>query len=221
VTPGKPGRRAPGPASDPRSRPVASPNATWQSLPAATGATARRRTASVVSAMSPPWCPRPPPGSRSGRAVPAHVPRHDRRIPADQNADFLIQQAFRESAGDLFAFRQRQHHAHGGHPVPPNHQDQMLRPPESAPAWRRNPTSAPSRRPRTCLLGRQRKRRAPRLREGTPKRTMSIDTARDSSVVLVVLGHQVMRRRICYTADSAHRISRRTPTTRAVRGQRA
>ncbi|MFY1616381.1 hypothetical protein [Micromonospora sp. WMMD736] len=33
--------------------------------------------------------------------MPSDFPRHDRRVPADPNPDFLIQQAFRESAGDL------------------------------------------------------------------------------------------------------------------------
>jgi hypothetical protein len=46
------------------------------------------------------------------------------------------------SARDLVAVGQRQHHTHGGHPVPPNHQDQMLRPPEFAWDWLSIPRNA-------------------------------------------------------------------------------
>jgi hypothetical protein len=59
--------------------------------------------------------------------VAGHVPGDHRRVPVEQPADLLVLQAFGQTAGYLFTIAQGQHVAHGGHPVPPNRQDQMLR----------------------------------------------------------------------------------------------
>lgn len=42
-------------------------------------------------------------------------------------ADLLVQQALGQATADFLPIT-HQHSAHGGHPVPPNHLDQMLEP---------------------------------------------------------------------------------------------
>ena len=63
-------------------------------------------------------------------AVSSHVTRDHRRMTPHPQPDLFVLQTLGQATGNLFPLRQHQHLPHGGHPVPSNHQDQMLRPAE-------------------------------------------------------------------------------------------
>jgi hypothetical protein len=57
----------------------------------------------------------------------SNVTRNYRRITPQPQPNFLVLQTLGQATGDLLPIRQHQHLSHGGHPAPPNYQDQMLR----------------------------------------------------------------------------------------------